>query len=772
MDTIEKATINKNTIEPFLNKKLNSWHLPDSIQLPLLPQNLKPDWLRGDGEIANIIRSKDWSTTPLGPIGLWPQSLQTTISLCLASNFPINILWGTDGIQIYNKGYKVLCGAVHPQAIGESYRVTWKSAWPALGEPFEKALLGETSFLENQRMFLHRNGYLEETFFTFSLSPIRDETGAVVGVFHPVTETTNAMINQRRTRLLRDMSCEAANSDNIHEAVLRIARTLEDYKSDIPGALILLEDANGDLLTFATTKGIEGLTDLRKWPIKEVLEEAQPYYINDMENRFGKIASPEYGDPIQRACLLPIRIIGQKKPIGFIAALLSTRLPYNESYMAFFDMFNNSVNLAITNARSNEIVAAEHSALKTLNVRLEEDRRVSEQIEQQLRDSKTTAEAATQSKSAFLANMSHEIRTPLAAILGFTEILKSPEVNSQDKEKYLGIISRNGNALVRIIDDILDLSKIEAGKINIENAPVCLTELISDIVIMFSDRATGKGLTLNFDSRDLPKFKIDSDAIRIRQILVNLLGNAIKFTTVGGVTIYGSYKEIENEKLKITFTVNDTGIGITEPQSAGLFQAFNQADNSTTRHYGGTGLGLALSKKLAKALGGNILLQKKSGSAGTTFAFHIVGKKSLVTEKIESSAAAASPKSIEQRLKDWQILVVDDSLDNRVLLRILLEREGATVQDAAGADEGILKTQKSHFDVVLMDIQMPGLDGYQALSKLRANNYKRPIFALTAHTMKEERDRAIAAGFTGHISKPVNPLILVETLLIHAGRLH
>src|SRR4051812_18368162 len=172
----------------------------------------KLEWLAGGGEMANVIASIDWSRSPLGPIETWPQSLRTTVSLCLGSNFPINIIWGDGHNQIYNDGYRIVCGDVHPRAMGEDYRVTWASAWPAIGEPFERALAGETSYLENQRMFLERNGYPEETFFTFSLSPIRDESGKVVGLFHPVTETTATMLGERRTRALRDIADAAGNA--------------------------------------------------------------------------------------------------------------------------------------------------------------------------------------------------------------------------------------------------------------------------------------------------------------------------------------------------------------------------------------------------------------------------------------------------------------------------------------------------------------------------------------------------------------------------------
>lgn len=745
------------------NNKLTS----EKLSLPKL------DWLSGGGEISDIIRAKDWSVTPLGPIELWPQSLRTSVSLCLASNFPINIIWGPEAIQIYNLGYKVLCGGAHPRAIGESYRVTWESAWPAIGEPFERALLGETTFLENQRMFLLRNGYIEETFFTFSLSPIRDETGKVVGIFHPVTETTPAMLSQRRTRLLRDISGETAHSDNVSEAVLRIAHTLSDYRSDIPGAIIFLQNVDGFFEVASATGDVAGFTDLAKWPTDKVSSNLQPYCIDNVIEKFGTFSSSEYGEPIQRACLMPITLVGQKKPSGFFAVMLSTRLPYNETYMAFLDLLNGAICRVIENALANESLKTTQTDLQTDIRHLKVQRHSQDVVAQDLLESKDVAEAATRSKSAFLANMSHEIRTPLAAILGFSEILKSHDIDTDERDKYLNIITRNGYSLVRIIDDILDLSKIEAGKFQIEKEPLCLTHLIRDVLAMFSDRAVGKGLTLSFDPTGLPDFKIQGDPVRIRQILINLLGNAIKFTSEGSVTISGGFKPLKDSLYEIILRVTDTGIGITKEQADTLFQAFTQADNKTTRHFGGTGLGLALSKKLAKAMGGNVSIEKNTNMRGTTFLVKLTVAKSAQADLGSTQKIGLPIKSPVNRLDGWKILVVDDSEDNRLLMKILLEREGAAViHDAESGQEAILKADKFNYDVILMDIQMPGLDGYQVLAKLRSENYKKPVFALTAHSMKEEKDRALAAGFSGHISKPIDPTTLVETLIAHAQRLH
>src|SRR5437764_15278649 len=195
------------------------------------------DWLVGGGEMGKLVRSMDWGATPLGPISRWPQSLRTTVSLCLASNFPISLAWGPRHTQIYNDGYWPICGAKHPHSTGQDFSECWASAWPAIGEAFQRALAGETSFLEDQRMFLDCNGYLEETFFTFSFSPIRDETGGVAGLFHPVTETTGRMLSERRTRALRDLAARAGKAQTVEEACSLAAQTFVDYELDIPFTL-------------------------------------------------------------------------------------------------------------------------------------------------------------------------------------------------------------------------------------------------------------------------------------------------------------------------------------------------------------------------------------------------------------------------------------------------------------------------------------------------------------------------------------------------------
>src|SRR5205807_1616403 len=303
-----------------------------------VPRETRPeDWLVGGGEMGKLVRSKDWSSTPLGPIESWPQSLRTTVSLCLASNFPISLAWGPRHVQIYNDGYWPICGGKHPHSMGEDFSECWASAWPAIGEAFARALAGETSYLEDQRMFLDRNGYLEETFFTFSFSPIRDETGGVGGLFHPVTETTAKMLGERRARALRDLAARTGKARTSEEALEFAAQALSEHNLDVPFVLFYLLDANG-----ASAELIAGTASLPEalairaanleeresgaWPLLDVVRTRQVVQADDLTVRCGRFSCGPYPEPPKTALLLPITPPGSAHPIAIMLAAVSARL--------------------------------------------------------------------------------------------------------------------------------------------------------------------------------------------------------------------------------------------------------------------------------------------------------------------------------------------------------------------------------------------------------------------------------------------------------------
>jgi CheY-like chemotaxis protein len=317
-----------------------------------------------------------------------------------------------------------------------------------------------------------------------------------------------------------------------------------------------------------------------------------------------------------------------------------------------------------------------------------------------------------------------------------------------------------------IINDILDLSKIEAGKLNVECVDVPFTEVVEDIESLLKLEANAKGIRLELATEGPIPHHIKTDPLRLRQILLNVVGNAIKFTNKGRIDITTKMVEGENNPRKLAFIVKDTGRGLSPTQASKLFEPFSQADASTTRKYGGTGLGLVLSKKLAQALGGDVVLTESELAVGSTFTITIdPGQKDMAVPQTSPShrGLTAVPTSLPN-LDRLQVLLVDDSLDNQYLVRHILKSAGAAVEVASNGREAISKARAGHFDVILMDLQMPEMDGYEATRTLRSERYTRPIVALTAHALQEERRRCLDSGFDDHLSKPVDRITLLQSM--------
>lgn len=382
---------------------------------------------------------------------------------------------------------------------------------------------------------------------------------------------------------------------------------------------------------------------------------------------------------------------------------------------------------------------------------------------------KLRAEDANSSKSQFLANMSHEIRTPLGAIMGFLELLKENANSPAEIENYISVISRNSIHLLRLIDDILDLSKVEAGQMPIEEIELSLADVITDIASLMGFKAREKGIFFSLKIRDDLPARVISDPTRLRQILTNVLGNAIKFTAHGQVELTVS---LTGSELK--FVVTDTGMGISQESQTRLFKAFSQADDSTTRQFGGTGLGLVLTRHLAEAMGGSFVLERSDVGEGSVFVVKVLIRVPENVSLFNQNTMTASiiDKAAEHLdvLNGLRILVVEDSPDNQVLFAIMLSKFGAKVDIASDGVKGVQRALNGKYDIVLMDVQMPEMDGHGATRVLRAKGFQTPIIALTAHAMQEEREHAIESGFTDFLSKPVQKNELVSMILNHAAR--
>jgi signal transduction histidine kinase len=378
------------------------------------------------------------------------------------------------------------------------------------------------------------------------------------------------------------------------------------------------------------------------------------------------------------------------------------------------------------------------------------------------------AQQASQAKTLFLANMSHEIRTPLNAILGFSELLQDPDISNEEKRQYFDIVKRTGANLTTLISDILDISKIESEQLDIEKSVFSIAQLLTDLKMVLRLRFGEKGIQLNVTQRGTVAEFILSDSLRLRQILVNMIGNAIKFTERGSVHVV--YEVLEGQ---LVFTVKDTGVGISAEQVHLLFKPFSQGDHSARKRYGGTGLGLIISQRLAQLLGGSVELKQSSVDIGSTFEIRIdyqpVDKAEALLALAHADAPAQSPTD-PNILRGKKILVVEDMLENQILVKLFLSKSGAHVEFANDGESGLKLAMEKSFDLIFMDVQMPIMDGYTATANLRLLGCRTPIIALTGYAMQEDRMKSLAVGCDDYMSKPVDRIKLINLAAKHIGR--
>lgn len=744
-------------------------------------------FLAGGGEMGRLIRAMDWSKTSLGPVAGWPQSLRTTVSICLASDLPICVIWGPGLVQLYNDAYRVICGGKHPQSMGQNFPQCWKEAWPVIGEAHDSALAGDKAFLEVQQIFLERHGYVEECFFTFSFSPIRDEAGQVGGLFHPVIEMTAQMLSERRTRALRDLAAQTSKAKSVSEALLLSAQTLAQYDLDLPFTLLYELEPHGDQALLTSSTGLQadavaslstvlfGAGKQSPWPFEEVVRSGSAVQIDDVSQRIGWASFGPYPESPNAALALPIIPPGADRPTAILIAGVSSRLPMNEAYRGFYDLLASGVTSAVVNARAHDDERRRAKALAELD----------------------------RAKTAFFSNVSHEFRTPLTLMLGPVEdaLAASNEPLPSLQRERLEVVHRNGLRLQRLVNNLLDFSRIEAGRVRAAYEPTALADFTADLASNFRSACGKAGLELRVDCPPLGE-PVFVDQPMWEKIVLNLLSNAFKFTFEGEIAV-----SMRLADFAIELRVEDTGTGIPAEEMPLLFERFRRVENARGRTHEGSGIGLALVQELVKLHGGSISATSEVGR-GTTFTVRVpLGSQHLPPDQVGSNRTALQPTTqanpfVEEALR-WLpdadqrpaassrlpqlqdeatvpasslqqaddrplVLVADDNADMRQYIVRLLGQHYRT--EAVPDGEAALATVRVQMpDLVLTDVMMPRLDGFGLLQALRADPRTSgvPVIMLSARAGEESRIEGMQGGADDYMVKPFSGKELLARVAAH-----
>ena len=727
----------------------------------------------GNSEMAMLMRSRDWSQTPLGAVETWPQSLRTIVPLVLNSRFPMVIWWGKELVLLYNDAWQPILGTKHPKALGRPGQEVWSEIWDIIGVQLESVLeTAQATWSDDMLLLVDRYGYTEEAFFTYSYSPIFLETGEVGGAFTAVTETTRRVIGERRLRTLRELAASTGEAKSVKETCRIACATLANNPYDISFALLYLVEQDGTQARLVGTVRIDAgtpagpeLVDLATegdyWKFTQVKKTGDAEIIDELITRFGMLSGGAWDEPSKEAIVLPIAMAGQKQLLaGFLVLGISPRRAFDDECRGFFDLLASNIATAIANAQAYEAERKRAEALAELD----------------------------RAKTTFFSNVSHEFRTPLTLMLApLEEAIANLDgtIPPQEREQ-LQLVQRNGMRLLKLVNSLLDFSRIEAGRVQASYEPVDLATYTAELASTFRSLIERAGMSLIVDCPTLPA-AIYIDREMWEKIVINLLSNAFKFTLAGTITV--RLQCVEN---CVELSVADTGVGIPSEELPHLFERFHRIKNSQGRSFEGSGIGLSLVQELVKLHGGAIDVSSTFGQ-GSCFTVTIpTGTAHLPPERIGASRTLASTALgaipyVEEAQRwlpegDFRLPIVDFELDNNptklnlapanqvAQSKILLADDNADMRDyirrllsgsyivqtVADGVAALSAIEKNPPDLVLTDVMMPGMDGFELLRSLRSNAATQdiPIILLSARAGEESRIEGLAAGADDYLIKP------------------
>ncbi|HEX5966443.1 MAG TPA: GAF domain-containing sensor histidine kinase, partial [Pyrinomonadaceae bacterium] len=579
-------------------------------------------FLNGGGEMGVRMRAFDWSTSPVGPAAEWPQSLKTAVSICIGSRYPIVIWWGNpEYTMFYNDGYIPILGVTkHPGWLGRSGRDCWKEIWSTVGPMLEGVFeTGVATWSENLLLVMERNIPREENYFTFSYSPIRDDAGKVPGIFCACYETTGQVIGERRLQTLRDLGRTVIEMKSAEAACIAAATTLELNPNDVPFALFYLLDDKSETARLIASTGFNGstktvpervaLSESAAFPFLRVFKTGAGEVVSNLEQSFGPLPGGPWPESPEAAYVLPIAVPGMVKSSGFLVAGLSPRRIVDADYRSFFDLIAGHVGTAIANAQAYQAERKRAEALAEID----------------------------RAKTTFFSNVSHEFRTPLTLMLGPLEEALTEAGLLPDVRARLDVAHRNSVRLLKLVNTLLDFSRIEAGRIEAVYERLDLCTLTQELASVFRSAIEKAGLNLVVDCDPPIEATVYVDREMWEKIVFNLLSNAFKFTFEGEIKV-----TLKEKGSRVELAVSDTGTGIPEDELQHLFERFHRVKGARGRSYEGSGIGLALVQELVRLHGGTVSVASKM-DRGSTFIVSIpTGSAHLPAERLGGARTLVS----------------------------------------------------------------------------------------------------------------------------------